>query len=122
QSTQGDDDVMGDGDRGDHAVPEVETEGHVDQDARYAREDGVEGLELEITPYLGTDELEPPDLDRAARRPRQGVLHLFGERLGLLSRLMQPDQIFLGVAELLDDGLAQLDLVEAAPDNLHGHR
>ena len=113
---------MGNGDHGDHAVAEVESEGDVEQDASHPRQYRVEGLELQVPAHLRADELETPDLDLDPRRPLQRILHVLRQLIGLLRALGQPDQVLLGVAELLDDGVSELDLVETLPHQIHGRR
>src|SRR5262249_17376146 len=103
------------------AIPEVEADGHVNQDAGHPRQHGVECLELEVPADLGTHELEPPDLHVAARRLAEGGQYPLRQRLRIVPGLVQPDQVFLGVAELLDDRVAaQADLVETLAHRLHG--
>ena len=83
----------------------------------HAGQDRVERLELEVAADLGPDELDPADLDLGPGGLGESGLDLRASSCsGVSPRLGQPDQVLLGVAELLDDRAAQLDLVEAAPD------
>ena len=78
---------------------------------------GVQRLELQVAPDLGADELHAPDLDLAPPTTLPSApWRRDAELLRLLLGLGEPDQVFAGVAELLDDGAAQLELVEALPD------
>ena len=77
-------------------------------------EHGVERLQLQVAPDLGADELHAPDLDLAPAAPLPSAPGPAGLISSVFcSALGEPDQVLAGVAELLDDGAAQLELVEA---------
>src|SRR5215471_15924463 len=75
---------------------------------------------LKVAPHLRPHELEATDLHPGSRGVRERVHHLLREGFRALAGLVEADQVLLGVAELLDHGLAELDLVEPAPHHVHG--
>ena len=82
----------------------------------------VDRLQLEVPSDLGPDELEPAHLEAGQPGLAQPLLDLLRGLLEGAARRGNPDQVLLGVAELLDDAVAQADPVERLPHGVDRRR